>query len=50
MSNFQRETLRQVAEQLLSMANDGKLDFNLKKIFYFKEHETAVITEFFQLL
>ena len=47
MSNFQRETLRQVAEQLLSMANDGKLDFNLKKIFYFKEDETAVITEFF---
>ena len=27
MSNIQRETLHQVAEQLLSMANDSKLYF-----------------------
>ena len=43
MSNIQRETLRQVAEQLLSMANDGKLYFIFIK-------QLALITEYSQLL
>ena len=39
MSNIQRETLRQVAEQLLAMANDGKLYFIFIK-------QLALITEY----
>ena len=43
MSNIQKETLRQVAEQLLSMANDDKLYFIFMK-------QLALITEYSQLL
>ena len=39
MSNIQRETLHQVAEQLLSMANDDKLYFIFIK-------QLALITEY----